>query len=219
MSFQFRNMQAFIRNCIEPHVVALAGMSKSRFNDLLNRLLKMDAEHLKLLAAQNKHLEDEIAKLILLVNSKIDSVTTIEVGWIGIWPTYQIPSDATKWLQCDGSRYNQTVYPDLFNILKSASLPDFRGYVLRGEGGNSAALGVHQGGAIQNIVGSFGGHAIGWYGGFGYGPFYSWSSGDRGSGGNGIGTSWGFDASRAIATANETRMQNKAVQYWIRALK
>ncbi|WP_206214343.1 hypothetical protein, partial [Desulfovibrio sp. ZJ369] len=61
----------------------------------------------------------------------------------------------------------------------------------------SGGPGQLQGDSIRNITGRFGGHALGWYGGFGSGPFYSYSSGDRGSAGNGIGTSWGFDVSRA----------------------
>lgn len=55
----------------------------------------------------------------------------------------------------------------------------------------SGGPGQLQGDSIRNITGRFGGHALGWYGGFGSGPFYSYSLGDRGSAGNGIGTSWG----------------------------
>ncbi|GAB7493791.1 hypothetical protein Bwad001_25150 [Bilophila wadsworthia] len=107
-------------------------------------------------------------------------------------------------------------------------MPDYRGIFLRGHGSQvsshygtvthaSAGLGELQGDAIRNIAGNFGGHAIGWRGGFGTGPFNSWDSGDRGSAGNGTGASWGVDASRVVPVANENRPVNRSVIYFIRA--
>lgn len=150
------------------------------------------------------------------------SVGGVPVGFILPWPVGQNPADfqntdgSYNWLECNGQSFNATVYPEL-SALVGPAVPDLRGLFLRGQGGNSAALGIQQGDAIRNITGTFGGHAIGWKGGWGSGPFYSWNSGDRGSGGNGQGTSWGFDASRIVPTADENRPVNMAVRYLMRA--
>ncbi|GAB1255380.1 phage tail protein [Desulfovibrio falkowii] len=140
----------------------------------------------------------------------------VPVGTIISWPVATNPDDMDNWLECNGQSISQSVYPELFAVV-GPQVPDLRGLFLRGLGGNSAALGVQQGDAIRNITGTFGGHAIGWKGGWGSGPFYSWNSGDRGSGGNGQGTSWGFDASRVVPTADENRPVNTAVRYLMRA--
>jgi hypothetical protein len=136
-------------------------------------------------------------------------------------PCRRVEGSRVRFLYLDSSRpatrlQEHRAYPELFALL-GGQVPDLRGLFLRGHGGNSAALGVRQGDAIRNISGTFGGHAIGWRGGWGSGPFYSWDSGDRGSGGNGTGTSWGFDASRIVPTAEENRPVNQSVRYLIRA--
>ena len=121
------------------------------------------------------------------------------------------------------------VYPEL-TALVGSRVPDYRGIFLRGHGSqvsshygtvthSSAGLGELQGDAIRNISGTFGGHLIGWRGGWGSGPFSSWNSGDRASGSGewGSGTSWGFDASRVVPVATENRPINRSVIYLIRA--
>ena len=121
------------------------------------------------------------------------------------------------------------MYPELTSLLGSR-VPDYRGIFLRGHGSQtsthygtvnhtSASLGELQGDAIRNISGTFGGHLIGWRGGWGNGPFNSWNSGDRASGSGewGSGTSWGFDASRVVPVADENRPVNRSVIYLIRA--
>ncbi len=46
-----------------------------------------------------------------------------------MWPTTTIPSG---YLLCDGSSYNTTTYASLFAVLGTSTLPDFRGYFVRG---------------------------------------------------------------------------------------
>lgn len=115
------------------------------------------------------------------------------------------------------------------------NVPDFRGYFLRGGGGNSASLGVQQGDAIRNIQGSF--HARKYYSS-GNPIIYTGSEGGnvndnlftRGinndslrntnlGGGTGAATTHTiiFNASNVVPTANENRPVNKAVRYLIRA--
>ena len=121
------------------------------------------------------------------------------------------------------------VYPELVALI-GTTVPDYRGIFLRGHGSQasshygtvthaSASLGELQGDAIRNISGTFGGHIVGWRGGWGHGPFYSWKANDRAASGGewGSGTSWGLDASRVVPVANENRPVNRSVIYLIRA--
>ena len=89
-------------------------------------------------------------------------------------------------------------------------MPDLRGLFLRGHGGNSDALGVRQGDAIRNIIGSF----TETYTGIS-GVFYRITGGDIKAGSEG--ELIGFDVSRQVPTANEDRPANQAVRYLIRA--
>lgn len=68
-----------------------------------------------------------------------------DVGGGGVQPKYVVgdimqlygttaPSD--KWLKCDGSTFDTTRYPDLYNLLGSSNTPDLNGYVLKGIGNN-----------------------------------------------------------------------------------
>lgn len=67
-------------------------------------------------------------------------------------------------LLCDGSEISREAYKELFQVLgtkagagdgvSTFNLPDFRGQFVRGVGGNAAALGVSQGDAIRNIMGT-----------------------------------------------------------------
>lgn len=161
----------------------------------------------------------------------VQSVATssIPIGTVIAWPSTSWPSDADNWLECNGQSISSAVYPELTSLLGSR-VPDYRGIFLRGHGSQtsthygtvnhtSASLGELQGDAIRNISGTFGGHLIGWRGGWGNGPFNSWNSGDRASGSGewGSGTSWGVDASRVVPVADENRPVNRSVIYLIRA--
>lgn len=138
------------------------------------------------------------------------------VGTVIIWPSAINPSDGNVWLECNGQ--STSSYPLLAAIVGS-NVPNYRGYFLRGYGGNSAAINIEQGDAIRNIKDTLSAFGVG---------FYSSSSGlFTGSGtpihfgctwfynvGNGSVT---FDASKVVPTASENRPLNKAVRYLIRA--
>ncbi|WP_177173483.1 phage tail protein [Propionispora vibrioides] len=153
----------------------------------------------------------------------------VPVGTIIAWPSSTLPGgdDARKWLECNGQ--STEGYPELAAVVGSY-VPDYRGYFLRGVGGNSAALGVAQGDAIRNIVGkidasssaadrqAFGeidtGKVI-------TGPFQGiYSNTYSTAESSGIFshmTGFSFDASLAVPTAVENRPINKSVYYLIRA--
>lgn len=101
-----------------------------------------------------------------------------------------------------------------------ARVPDYRGYFLRGHGGNSAELGIAQGDAIRNITGTaqrivgdttIGTDAL---------VYKKLSNNARltvGSANYGL-FELSLDISRIVPTANENRPINKSVRYMIRAL-
>lgn len=110
-------------------------------------------------------------------------------------------------------------YPELFAVV-GGQTPDLRGLFLRGHGGNSAALGVQQGDAIRNIVGSSptmtGGGRYDQTSGAISAHVWYWQSANT-LGGSGMTYGLNFDASRVVPTANENRPVNQAVRYLIRA--
>lgn len=82
--FNFKNMQAFVRGCLEPHVVALSTNLKAfqthvhdTFEVLYQKLREKFAEHDK---------------------------RFIAVGTVVIWPSKVDPSNMDKYLECDGRR-------------------------------------------------------------------------------------------------------------------
>lgn len=153
MAFSFRNMQIFIRNCLEPHLAALYQVMKSS-DGKLKKEVELEIDLLKKqLKAYQDLMDNRFNDLNQEVDNRLDTFSTIPVGIVAIWTSPVAPIDAEKWFDCDGSRYDQSRYPDLFKILKSVSLPDYRGLFLRGVGGNSAALGVLQSDRIRNITG------------------------------------------------------------------
>lgn len=104
--FRFRNMQTFIRNCIEPHVVA--------------------------------------------INTKMNAMIIVDVGWIGIWPVAGPFRQKEKWLKCDGTIFDTNKFNLLYSVLGTNRVPDYRGLFLRGEGGNAASIGTSQGDSISS---------------------------------------------------------------------
>lgn len=57
-------------------------------------------------------------------------------GFIGeIRPTIE-NTLSEEWLECDGSTFNSSTYPDLYNLLGVNTLPDLRACVLYGVGAN-----------------------------------------------------------------------------------
>lgn len=91
----------------------------------------------------------------------VRKVANSPVGWIGWYPV-ETPPEGT--LVCNGGAVSRTAYAELFAVLGTKygagdgsttfNLPDLRGQFVRGTGGNAAALGVKQGDAIRDIVGT-----------------------------------------------------------------
>lgn len=120
----------------------------------------------------------------------------------------------TGWLPCDGSTFDNTQYPQLYQMLGNKNvLPDLRGYFLRGldpsgkidpDGANRAALSVQQD--------QFASHT------HGVSPIYPWSRSFEGSDQR-PGIPYCQDGPGSITTSsaggNETRPKNVAVYYII----
>ena len=61
----------------------------------------------------------------------VKSTGGIPVGTVITWPSNSWPSDADKWLECNGQSISSTVYPELVGVVGSR-VPDYRGRFLRG---------------------------------------------------------------------------------------
>ena len=73
-----------------------------------------------------------------LTTSAVNHVTELKVkgdgdpiGTIKAWPSSQTPN-TEEWLECDGSTFDTTKYPELYAALGSGRLPDYKGQFLRG---------------------------------------------------------------------------------------
>lgn len=155
------------------------------------------------------------------VSVEADSISGVPVGTIITWPVATNPEgwDEGKWLECNGQTISQTVYPELFALV-GTTVPDLRGFFLRGVGGNAAGLGAIQQDAGKEFSGSFlltsGGPATT------SGGFTQRYVGGRGDDTNG---KYGFTeisfsgagAWGAEHVADEFRPINRAVRYLIRA--
>lgn len=93
----------------------------------------------------------------------VKSTGAIPVGTVISWPSNSWPSDADKWLECNGQAINSTVYPELVGVV-GGNVPNYQGVFLRGYGGQtsyhygavghwSAGLGELQGDGIREIWG------------------------------------------------------------------
>lgn len=65
-------------------------------------------------------------------------LAAVPVGLVIAWPAMGIP---TGYLLCDGSSFSGATYPALAAVLGGTTLPDTRGYFLRGSGGVDPDLG------------------------------------------------------------------------------
>lgn len=150
---------------------------------------------------------------------------SVPVGFVLVWTSASNPTNLDKWLECNGQGISSTAYPELYAIV-GANVPDYRGYFLRGVGGNSDGLNVAQGDAMRNIYivwPSLLGvnktdYNTGVYGGL---QIIKWGRTFYPSPENGNGYWYDFgsnyNSSRHLPTANENRPVNKAVRYFIRA--
>jgi hypothetical protein len=137
---------------------------------------------------------------------------------------------------CDGRAFSATNYPKLYSLLSAASVPDLRGYFVRGydtrntvdPDGAARQLGSAQQDAIRNITGDPAGQYTTGFSGYSQGPFNA----TQGSGafrltGNGTGCAMHgsqanafakltFDASLQVPTAAENRPKNVNLLYCIK---
>lgn len=165
----------------------------------------------------------------------VKSTGGIPVGTVITWPSNSWPSDADKWLECNGQSISSAVYPELVGVVGSR-VPDYRGIFLRGQGSqtsthygtvthSSAALGQLQGDATRNFTGTIesvlnrGGYHSGsgvYTGLISHVDYISTREMGGGEGSEFIGRVH-FDSSRVVPTAAEIRPVNRAVRYLIRA--
>ncbi len=61
-------------------------------------------------------------------------IENIPIGMIVAFPVNKIPKDLGlgTWLECNGQRFSQTDYPDLYSILGKNQVPNYQEYFLRG---------------------------------------------------------------------------------------
>lgn len=136
--FNFKNMQAFVRGCVEPHVVALSTNLKAfqihvhdTFEVLYQKLREKFAEHDK---------------------------RFIAVGTVIIWPSKVDPSNMDKYLECDGRKIPITnEYAKLREICGNYT-PNYNGYFVRC--GNQANVGATAGDTTRSHTHSFTGSPI-----------------------------------------------------------
>ena len=84
-----------------------------------------------------------------LLNTGVVSGAAVPLGIIK--PSTTVLNDS-DWLLCDGSVYDTSAYPELYNILGTNTLPDLRDYYLVGQGQNDTdAITEHDSEAICPI--------------------------------------------------------------------
>ncbi|MBS9425687.1 phage tail protein [Photorhabdus caribbeanensis] len=134
------------------------------------------------------------------------------------------------YLACNGQTFDKSRYPKLALAYPDGRIPDLRGEFIRGWDDSRGidpgrVCGTWQGDAIRNITGSFPGAIASNFHLAAQGAFY----GELNLGIATDGTpksaninpdnayGFGFDASRVVPTANETRPRNVAFNYIVRA--
>ncbi len=165
-------------------------------------------------------------------NGVLDSTWGLPVGTIVTYAKNAVPSG---FLACNGASLLRATYSRLFTVIGTSfgaedsthfALPDLRGLFVRMVGGQSAAFGVMQQDAIQNILGSFtlrnstsavlGSIVNGTEGAF-YQSDGTWTANTLSiSTGDSQGKNVKFDASRSVATAAENRPVNMALMFAIK---
>ena len=75
---------------------------------------------------------------------------SVPVGTIIAWPVATNPSDADKWLECNGQTITQAAYPELYAVVGSY-VPDLRNRMLQG----STSPGVYLSAGLPNIRASW----------------------------------------------------------------
>lgn len=135
----------------------------------------------------------------------------------------------TGYLDCDGSTYLRTAYPELFKVIGTIygstdstnfKVPDFRGRFLRGFGANSSSIGVPQGGGAPNITCSFGNFDVYEANATGAARINAWQHGQTREKWGGATANVSINASLSSplygASPNEIRPDNYAVKLCIK---
>ncbi|MEO3904447.1 phage tail protein [Providencia rettgeri] len=153
----------------------------------------------------------------LRVVSSVEELVGVPVGgsilWNGVWDGNS-PLAEYFWPN-EGRSFSAVAYPVAAKVFPSLRLPDDRGYAIRiadnGRGIDPGrTVGTYQEDAMQKIEGTLGplnDRAISYTGAF-YGK--SKTGSNAGINGGGQENVAGFDSSRVVRTANETRMKNVA---------
>ena len=66
----------------------------------------------------------------------VKSTGGIPVGTVITWPSNSWPSDADKWLECNGQSISSAVYPELVALI-GGNIPNYQEVFLRGYGGQT----------------------------------------------------------------------------------
>jgi len=72
--------------------------------------------------------------IIKKINNVMEDIkkSAFPIGGICAWPSLNnFPSFGITWFECDGSTYDISVYNDLYSVLGTNILPDYRGIFLR----------------------------------------------------------------------------------------
>lgn len=248
--FRYDHLTQIVRNVVEPLIQAERNLSIAEYDDciarindilrqiaIINQTLKSHQNQINSLDRRVDTLESAITNLegeISSVSSAVSSITSICVGTIITWPTGNNPSDYKSgslynWLDCDGSTFSQSSYPDLFRILGGSKLPNYKGMFLRGYGSQNSGGTTYTSGSMMRTQGDamrkMEGHVS--LAGMVYvdsrsGVFERAASSTghwAGSGGGSLQCDdFIFDSSCVVPTANEIRPVNVAVRYLIRSL-
>lgn len=128
-------------------------------------------------------------------------------------------------LAMNGSTFSATTYPELYSVVGSTTLPDMRGFFVRGYSGGAAtgvdpdgqsrAIGAVQGDAIRNI---YGWANLGEFGDRTYGGAISvYANGLKSNkSSNNYGKLLDFDASRIVPVGSDNRPKNRCLLYCIK---
>jgi alpha-tubulin suppressor-like RCC1 family protein/microcystin-dependent protein len=157
-------------------------------------------------------------------NVQVPTGELVPIGTVTAFYGTTIPQG---WLLCDGSTYNTTTYSELFAFLGTATLPNLKGYFLRGldtsgtvdTDGTLRTIGSIQGDAIRNIVGTYSSYWKETVVTTASGAFVATGGGyvNNATLGNQTGSIANFSADRVVPTGSDNRPKNIAVNYIIKA--
>ncbi|UQY80129.1 Phage tail-collar fiber protein 2 [Candidatus Hepatincola sp. Av] len=170
----------------------------------------------------------ELEQVVTTLNDKFTKTLKTQIGKIiiNMDPQYkdvEIWDDGVfTYAICNGQAINSSAYPDLAAIYGDI-LPNFQSATVRHiPAGDTRTLGSYQEDTLQNIIGSFHGTNTSITTSETWGAFYGDPDPPTTYGGKVFDTTSGrglnrvhFDASRVVRTADETRMKNIAVQFYV----